>query len=86
MSAKLPPHCYWRKDTIWGRVVIAGREYRRSLRTADPREAARRVKAWQTKLERQQFGDIEAPGFTHQSVIKTTFLLYVTISGAIARE
>ena len=23
---------------------------------------------------------------THQSVIKTTFLLYVTISGAIARE
>ena len=25
-------------------------------------------------------------GLTHQSVIKTTFLLYVTISGAIARE
>ena len=24
--------------------------------------------------------------FTHQSAIKTTFLLYVTISGAIARE
>src|ERR1700674_605503 len=50
MPAKLPTHCYWRKDTIWGRVIIAGREYRRSLRTADPREAARRIKAWQTKL------------------------------------
>jgi exodeoxyribonuclease V alpha subunit len=36
--------------------------------------------------------DIRGIGFTHQSVIthksviKTTFLLYVTISGAIARE
>jgi integrase/recombinase XerD len=63
MPAKLPPHCYWRGDTIWGRVIIAGREHRRSLRTADPREAARRVKAWKVKIERAQFGDVEAPGF-----------------------
>ena len=36
-------------------------------------------------LDNSTFCEIER-AFTHQSVIKTTFLLYVTISGAIARE
>jgi integrase/recombinase XerD len=56
MPAKLPDNCYLRGDTIWGRITIAGREYRSSLRTSDPREAKERVKAWITKLERQSLG------------------------------
>jgi len=63
MSAKLPTHCYIRNGTIWGRIKLAGREYRRSLRTSDPREAARRVKAWRLKLERQEFDGLDSPTF-----------------------
>ena len=63
MPAKLPAHCYARNGFLWGRITIAGREYRRSLRTTDPREAARRFKAWKLKLERQELGDLEAPTF-----------------------
>jgi integrase/recombinase XerD len=63
MSAKLPANCYTRNGVIWGRVKLAGREYRRSLRTSDSREAARRIKAWRLKLERQEFDDLEAPTF-----------------------
>jgi integrase/recombinase XerD len=63
MPGKLPSHCYVRNGIIWGRIVLAGREYRRSLRTADPREAARRVKAWRLKIERQEFGALDAPTF-----------------------
>ena len=86
MPAKLPPHCYWRKDTIWGRVVIAAREYRRSLRTDDPREAARRIKAWQTKLERQQFGDIEAPGFKEAVLRWAKEVLPGSVKPAVAKR
>jgi integrase/recombinase XerD len=63
MPAKLPANCYGRNGIIWGRLKVAGREYRRSLRTADPREAARRLKAWRLKLERQEFDDVDAPTF-----------------------
>jgi integrase/recombinase XerD len=80
MPEKLPPHCYW------GRLVIAGREYRRSLRTADPREAARRVKAWQTKLERQQFGDIEAPGFKEVVLRWAKEVLPGSVKPAVAKR
>ena len=86
MSAKLPPHCYWRKDTIWGRVIIAGSEHRRSLRTADAKEAARRVRAWQTKLERHQFGDIEAPGFKEAVLRWAKEVLPGSVKPAVAKR
>jgi integrase/recombinase XerD len=63
VPTKLPSHCYTRNGTIWGRVIIAGREHRRSLRTSDPREAARRIKAWKLQLERLEFQDPDAPTF-----------------------
>jgi len=63
VPSKLPTHTYWRKGTIWGRIIVAGHEHRRSLRTGDPREAARRVKAWKSKLDDQRFGINEAPNF-----------------------
>ena len=86
MSAKLPPHCYWRKDTIWGRVIIAGSEHRRSLRTADAKEAARRIRAWQTKLERHQFGDVEAPGFKEAVLRWAKEVLPGSVKPAVAKR
>ena len=86
MPTKLPPHCYWRKDTIWGRVIIAGSEHRRSLRTADAKEAARRIRAWQTKLERHQFGDIEAPGFKEAVLRWAKEVLPGSVKPAVAKR
>ena len=86
MPTKLPPHCYWRKDTIWGRVIISGSEHRRSLRTADAKEAARRIRAWQTKLERQQFGDVEAPGFKEAVLRWAKEVLPGSVKPAVAKR
>lgn len=63
MPRKLPPNCYDRNGVLWGRIKVAGREYRGSLRTADPAEARRRLKAWRLKLERAAVGDEESPTF-----------------------
>ncbi len=50
---------YQRGTTWWGRVKVGGREHRRSLRTTDPREAARRFKAWETKITREHVTEEE---------------------------
>lgn len=47
---------YQRGDVWWGRLELAGHCYRSSLRTTDAREAAERLKAWRTKLERKAVG------------------------------
>jgi integrase len=52
---------YKRNGVWWGRLKLAGREYRRSLRTTDPREAARRLKGWRLKLEREAVGSPDSP-------------------------
>ena len=67
--SRSPRNLYRRGDTWWGRVKIAGREYRGSLRTSDQREAARRLKDWRTKLERQEVGGAEAPTWK-EAVVK----------------
>src|SRR3954462_4626212 len=61
--ARKPRNTYLRGDTYWGRVKVAGVQYRCSLRTGDPREATRRFKAWRLKLERATLGDEDAPTF-----------------------
>lgn len=38
-----PDNTYWRGDTLWGRIMVAGREIRWSLRTGDGPTATRRV-------------------------------------------
>jgi len=45
------PNLYLRGKTYWGRFQAAGREYRRSLRTDNEREARKRLKAWQDRIE-----------------------------------
>jgi integrase len=47
------PHNLYRRGAIWwGRLQVAGREHRRSLRTRDRTEAGKRLKAWKATLER----------------------------------
>jgi integrase len=40
---------YRRGNTWWGRIQVAGREHRRSLRTADRKEAVQRLEKWKQK-------------------------------------
>lgn len=61
---------YLRGDTWWGRIKVAGRQHRRSLRTADPREAARRLKAWRLEIERDQFHPPEATRTYQEAVVR----------------
>jgi integrase/recombinase XerD len=51
---KAPPNCYWRGDTLWGRIKVRGVEYRASLRTDDPKQARGRLAGWRKEIERQQ--------------------------------
>jgi len=54
--SKASGHLYKRGDVYWGRVRLAGREHRRSLRTADKKEATLRLKGWSKTLERAEIG------------------------------
>lgn len=42
-SRKHPPGTYWRGKTLWAKIKVAGRQYRETLGTDDPRLAAERV-------------------------------------------
>lgn len=53
LTKQVPKHCYWRGDTLWSRIKVGGAEYRETLRTSDPREAARRVKGIRERLRRE---------------------------------
>jgi integrase/recombinase XerD len=52
----MPSNLYRRGRTWWGRVQLAGRDVRRSLRTRDRAEAARRLKAWLEEVSRRRWG------------------------------
>lgn len=45
MPRKAPKNCFWRGNTLWGRVKIKGRLIRWSLRTSDAAVAKERAKA-----------------------------------------
>ena len=57
MHRKPPTGCFWRGNTLWGRIYINGREIRRSLQTSDPKIAAQRRKAAQERVIADKFGD-----------------------------
>lgn len=64
-----PDNIYWRNGVAYGRVEIAGREQRRSLRTSDPQEAARRVADWIEELKAAA-GLIERPMTWMDAVVR----------------
>jgi integrase/recombinase XerD len=57
MHRKAPTGCFWRGDTLWGRIYINGREIRRSLQTSDSKIAAQRRRAAQERVIADKLGD-----------------------------
>lgn len=57
MQRKAPSGCFWRGNTLWGRIYVNGHEIRRSLRTSDAKIAAQRRKAAQDRVIADKFGD-----------------------------
>jgi integrase/recombinase XerD len=55
--SKVPAGCYWRGDTLWGRVKVRGRTIRWSLQTDDPKIAAQRRKAGKERAVADVHGD-----------------------------
>lgn len=55
---KAPPGTYWRGATLWGRLTVAGREIRWSLRTSDAAVARSRFEARrQREIAVSHYGD-----------------------------
>jgi integrase/recombinase XerD len=54
---RAPPGTYWRGQTLWARAQVAGREYRGSLDTDDPRVAAKRRQKWHDELKARRHGE-----------------------------
>jgi integrase/recombinase XerD len=52
---KSPSGCYWRGDTLWGRVKVNGRDIRWPLHTSDPAVARSRRKAGKDRLVADAF-------------------------------
>jgi integrase len=79
-------YLYKRGDTYWGRVRIAGHEHRRSLRTSDSREAAKRLKAWRLKVERAVVADPDSPTFKAAVVKWASEVLPKSVKPAVMRR
>lgn len=81
-----PRNLYRRKKIWWGRLKLAGREHRRSLRTADPKEAKLRLKRWREKLEREKVGSQDCPRLKAASVRWGTEILPRSVKPAVMRR
>lgn len=81
-----PRNLYLRGDTWWGRVKVAGREYRGSLRTTDAREAARRLKGWRTRLEREAVGSPDSPTWKEAVVKWAAEVLPRSVKPSVAKR
>lgn len=79
-------YLYRRGNVWWGRVRFAGREHRRSLRTIDAREAARRLKAWRQKIESVDVGDASSPSIKAAVVRWAAEILPQSVKPAVARR
>jgi integrase len=51
----MPANLYKRGRTWWGRVKVAGRDHRRSLRTSDRAEAQKRLDTWRKEFDHARF-------------------------------
>lgn len=54
-AASVAQNLYRRGKTWWGRVQVAGEEYRGSLRTRDRAEARKRLEIWREEVGRHKF-------------------------------
>jgi len=81
-----PGYLYQRGAVYWGRLRIAGREHRRSLRTGDRREATLRLKAWRLKIERTVVGGADSPSYKEAVVRWSVEVLPRSVKPAVARR
>jgi integrase/recombinase XerD len=86
MAGKANGYLYRRGGTWWGRVRLAGREYRRSLRTPDAKEARLRLKAWRLKLERGAVADPDSPTWKEAVVRWAGEVLSKSVKPAVAKR
>jgi integrase/recombinase XerD len=54
---RAPAGCYWRGNILWGRVLVRGKEFRRSLDTDDAKVAKSRRAALKAQLLSIKHGD-----------------------------
>lgn len=54
---KAPKGCYWRGNTLWAYVYVAGKEHRKSLDTDEPKLATQRREALEKRLKAFKHGD-----------------------------
>lgn len=91
-----PKNCYWRGPILWGRIVVAGKEHKWSLRTSDAGVAKRRVKAERERLvaavhfgeQRHRYEDVVAEWAMHvaEQIGPETAKRYATSLGMMERE
>lgn len=79
-------HLYKRGNTYWGRIRLAGREYRRSLRTSNPKEARHRLKGWRIALERIAVGAPDCPALKAVTIRWATEILPQAVKPAVAQR
>lgn len=79
-------YLFLRGDVWWGRVRVAGREYRSTLRTSDRREAVRRLKTWRLALERQTLGEAPAHSWEEAAVRWGDEILPKAVKAAVAKR
>jgi integrase/recombinase XerD len=83
---KLPPNAYWRGNTIWGRIEVAGSVHRCSLRTSDPKEAKAHIDAWRKRLNAAAVGNPECPTFKVAVVRWATEVLPQSVKPSVAQR
>lgn len=79
-------YIYKRGNTYWGRIRLAGREYRRSLRTGNSKEARHRLKGWRIALERIAVGAPDCPTLKAVTIRWATEILPQAVKPAVARR
>ena len=86
MARKAETNLYRRGAIWWGRLKVAGREYRRSLRTPDQKEARHRLRGWRQTLERAAVGAPDCPGIKAATVRWAGEVLPKAVKPAVAKR
>ena len=86
MNGGRSENLYKRGHVWWGRLKIAGREYRASLRTPYLKEARHRLKGWRQKLERAAVGAPDCPSLKAATVRWTDEVLANSVKPSVAKR
>lgn len=82
----MPRNLYRRNGIWWGRIQLAGTDRRRSLRTRDRAEAAKRLKAWRDRLIAAHHFGIERHSWRETVVRYTTEIMPGAVKPGTAKR